>query len=251
MALKSALEITIILTAAAATTAQNCFWRSSGTIHAIDWYACNNTRAVEGGAQLCCIGDSQCGQDSICLKDNKYYVGGCTEGTYGDAVCRTDCSECSGVSSFLPLFLPFLFPREKNARENFSKNSRRGFCHSDIQPQQPKTPKPGSNGTRTRKPGSAAAATPATALRRPRRSRPWRARSGRLLSGFRCGHQCHHRRRGLPPRLPNRTRHPANLRRAPARLQRRPKRATKTTTIMVGKRQQQGTSAPAPKPASA
>jgi hypothetical protein len=83
------------LLAATAATAQNCFWRSSGQIHAIGWYACNNTRAIAGGAALCCIENSQCGQDSICLKDNKYYVGGCTDGTYGDPVCRTSCCGCS------------------------------------------------------------------------------------------------------------------------------------------------------------
>jgi len=82
------------LLAATTATAQNCFWRSSGQIHAINWYACNNTRAIAGGAALCCIEDSQCGQDSICLKDNKYYVGGCTDGTYGDPVCRTSCCGC-------------------------------------------------------------------------------------------------------------------------------------------------------------
>jgi hypothetical protein len=81
-----------------AVATSNCFWRSNSQINALsDWYPCNNTRAYEDGAQLCCLANSQCGQDSICLGDNNYYVGGCTDGTYGDAVCRTSCSECSPV----------------------------------------------------------------------------------------------------------------------------------------------------------
>jgi len=102
-----------MLLAAVATTviAQNCFWRSSGKIRTIGWYACNNTRATPGGAQLCCIENSQCGQDSICLKDNKYYVGGCTDGTYGDPVCRTSCSGCF-------LFLSIFFPEIRSEKED-------------------------------------------------------------------------------------------------------------------------------------
>jgi hypothetical protein len=101
-------QFAILLAATVTTaTAQNCFWRSSGKIRTIGWYACNNTRATPGGAQLCCIEDSQCGQDSICLKDNKYYVGGCTDGTYGDAVCRTSCSE----------WVPSILPRTHSAKK--------------------------------------------------------------------------------------------------------------------------------------
>jgi hypothetical protein len=86
----------IAIIAATTVTAQNCFWRSYSQIRALsDWYPCNSTRANEDGARLCCLANSQCGQDSICLGDNNYYVGGCTDGTYGDAVCRTSCSEYS------------------------------------------------------------------------------------------------------------------------------------------------------------
>ncbi|EMC93810.1 hypothetical protein BAUCODRAFT_36264 [Baudoinia panamericana UAMH 10762] len=49
---------------------QNCFWRASNTIQApgSGWFACNNTQVKAGGAQLCCIVGSQCGEDSICHK---------------------------------------------------------------------------------------------------------------------------------------------------------------------------------------
>jgi hypothetical protein len=81
-----------------ANAADNCYWRSSNTINAMTspgWFACNNTQVQPGGAQLCCIGGSQCGEDSICHSNTGYYVGGCTDGSYGDPVCRTSCSECT------------------------------------------------------------------------------------------------------------------------------------------------------------
>ncbi|KAM0705972.1 hypothetical protein Q7P35_007332 [Cladosporium inversicolor] len=71
----------------------NCFWRSKNQIHAADgWFACDNTQVVGSRAQLCCITGSQCGQDSICLQNVSYYVGGCTDDTYRDPVCRTSCT---------------------------------------------------------------------------------------------------------------------------------------------------------------
>lgn len=89
--------VTVALTVTKMTAAaDNCFWRSNRQINAMDspgWFACNNTEVRESGAQLCCIAGSTCGQDSICMKDAKYYVGGCTDGSYGDPVCRTSCSE--------------------------------------------------------------------------------------------------------------------------------------------------------------
>jgi hypothetical protein len=89
------LAITATLVVGKAVAADNCFWRSNNQINAIDWFACNNTEVTPGGAQLCCIQGSQCGQDSICLQNVSYYVGGCTDGSYGDSVCRTSCSEWS------------------------------------------------------------------------------------------------------------------------------------------------------------
>ncbi|KAM0718441.1 hypothetical protein Q7P37_005511 [Cladosporium fusiforme] len=77
------------------SAADNCFWRSQKQINPINWFACNNTEVEEGGAQLCCIQGSQCGQDSICLKGVDYYVGGCTDGNYADPVCRTSCTDDS------------------------------------------------------------------------------------------------------------------------------------------------------------
>lgn len=87
--------VVALLTARLASAAQNCFWRSNDQINAMGsgWFACNNTQVEEGGAQLCCINGSKCGQDSICLKGVDYYVGGCTDGSYANPVCRTSCSK--------------------------------------------------------------------------------------------------------------------------------------------------------------
>jgi hypothetical protein len=60
---------------------------------ASSWYACDNSRATEDGAQVCCMAKEQCGPDSICMVKNNYYVGECTDATYGDPVCRTSCSQ--------------------------------------------------------------------------------------------------------------------------------------------------------------
>jgi hypothetical protein len=83
-----------ILAAATAAMAQNCFWRSNSQISSIsDWYACQNSRATQDGAQVCCLAKEQCGPDSICLNSTNYYVGGCTDETYSDPVCRQSCSQ--------------------------------------------------------------------------------------------------------------------------------------------------------------
>jgi hypothetical protein len=89
------LAIIAVLAVSEAMASDSCFWRSKNQINAMDdgWFACNNTQVANGRAQLCCIKGSQCGQDSICLQNVKYYVGGCTDGTYGDPVCRTSCSK--------------------------------------------------------------------------------------------------------------------------------------------------------------
>jgi len=90
------LALCCLLAAVSATTADNCYWRSRNTINAMGngWFACNNTQVNSDGAQLCCIGGDHCGKDSICHSDAAgYYVGGCTDGSYGDPVCRSSCSE--------------------------------------------------------------------------------------------------------------------------------------------------------------
>ncbi|GAB7334519.1 hypothetical protein MBLNU13_g06506t1 [Cladosporium sp. NU13] len=93
------LAIIAVLAVSKAMASDNCFWRSKNHINAMDdgWFACNNTQVVNGRAQLCCIKGSQCGQDSICLQNVNYYVGGCTDGTYGDPVCRTSCTSDSAT----------------------------------------------------------------------------------------------------------------------------------------------------------
>lgn len=57
---------------------------------------CNNTEIIPGGAQQCCNGDDDqiCGTDRLCRnKKGLFYVGGCTDSTYRDPVCRSECSE--------------------------------------------------------------------------------------------------------------------------------------------------------------
>lgn len=88
------LAIITALAFSKAMASDNCFWRSKNQIHTMDgWFACNNTQVTEGGAQLCCIPGSQCGQDGICLQNVSYYVGGCTDRKYRVPACRTSCSK--------------------------------------------------------------------------------------------------------------------------------------------------------------
>ena len=83
-----------ILAATTTAMAQNCLWRSNSQINPLPtWYACNNSRATSDGAKVCCKAKEQCGPDSICLEDSNYYVGGCTDETYSDPVCRHSCSQ--------------------------------------------------------------------------------------------------------------------------------------------------------------
>ena len=62
-------------------------------------FQCKNTERANGGAQLCCKNGDRCGEDSICHSDNTkqsrsaWYVGGCSDGSYSDPVCRKDCSK--------------------------------------------------------------------------------------------------------------------------------------------------------------
>ncbi|KAK1050092.1 hypothetical protein LTR74_017137 [Friedmanniomyces endolithicus] len=46
---------------------------------------------------LCCLNGAQCGVDSLCYMPggtggNEWFVGGCTDRTYGDPVCRGNCT---------------------------------------------------------------------------------------------------------------------------------------------------------------
>ncbi|KAI6794109.1 hypothetical protein KC363_g5000 [Hortaea werneckii] len=87
---------------ALASDPRQCYTRYNNTVRAegAPWYVCNNTQINPGGALLCCYDDSLCGPDSFCGSTSigrgpyKYglYVGGCTDGTYSDPVCRTTCT---------------------------------------------------------------------------------------------------------------------------------------------------------------
>ena len=84
-----------------ADSKHNCYWRRLDQVVIEDqgWFQCNNTQQTSGGAQLCCKDGDECGQDSICRTSDtansgsEWYVGGCTDGTYNDPVCRKDCSK--------------------------------------------------------------------------------------------------------------------------------------------------------------
>ena len=90
--------------AIAQTPPTQCFWKGGNNIVAEGypgWFACNNTQVQPGGANLCCLNDSECGEDSICHYPNGseggsgWFVGGCTDGSYNDPVCPRACSMCS------------------------------------------------------------------------------------------------------------------------------------------------------------
>ncbi|WPG99202.1 Hypothetical protein R9X50_00201300 [Acrodontium crateriforme] len=76
----------------------NCYWRSDNQVHAQPgWTACNNTQVDGGKARLCCFAGTTCGEDSLCRSNSNdnldiFYLGGCTDSTYADPVCRPDCS---------------------------------------------------------------------------------------------------------------------------------------------------------------
>ncbi|KAF2716044.1 hypothetical protein K431DRAFT_308099 [Polychaeton citri CBS 116435] len=78
---------------------QSCYWRSNDqtTVVSDGWFACNNTQTTADGAQLCCLNGASCGEDSICYTPTSsggsgWFVGGCTDPTYKDPVCRTSCT---------------------------------------------------------------------------------------------------------------------------------------------------------------
>ncbi|KAI7196560.1 hypothetical protein KC316_g4346 [Hortaea werneckii] len=85
-----------------ASEPRQCYTRYNNTVRAegAPWYVCNNTQINPGGGSLCCYDDSLCGPDSFCGSTNVgkgsynygLYVGGCTDGTYSDPVCRTTCT---------------------------------------------------------------------------------------------------------------------------------------------------------------
>ena len=91
----------LFIVSVSADSKHTCYFRRNDQISIGDqsYFQCNNTDKSNGGAQLCCRDGDQCGQDSICHTseagdaNSTWYVGGCTDGTYDDPVCRTDCSE--------------------------------------------------------------------------------------------------------------------------------------------------------------
>lgn len=91
-------------------TAQPCYWKSNNTVRAQDAagiYPCPNTETHSDGTQLCCLVGSQCGIDGICRFPEAtvdsgppdspgrsgWNTGGCTDPSYSDPVCPTECSE--------------------------------------------------------------------------------------------------------------------------------------------------------------
>lgn len=90
-----------LLPSALSSSSQVCYWANQNTVSVEDassaWFACNNTQLRAGGAQLCCLNGGQCGEDSICHTVSSsdggsgWYVGGCTDPSYQDPVCRTSC----------------------------------------------------------------------------------------------------------------------------------------------------------------
>ena len=83
-----------------ADSKHQCYWRRNDQVVIKDnlgWFQCNNTEKTTGGAQLCCKNGDRCGDDSICHTDkidgsnSAFYVGGCSDGTYNDPICRKEC----------------------------------------------------------------------------------------------------------------------------------------------------------------
>ncbi|KAK1093879.1 hypothetical protein LTR48_001437 [Friedmanniomyces endolithicus] len=98
MSLPSALQFLPFAFLASSTSADNCYWRSQNIINNVTgWFACNNTQVKSGGAQLCCLNGAHRGEDSLCYMPggtggDEWFVGGCTDRTYGDPVCRGSCT---------------------------------------------------------------------------------------------------------------------------------------------------------------
>lgn len=76
----------ISLLASASAQVNECYWRSHDAIapeSSSGWFMCYNTALTVGGAQTCCLNNSQCGEDGLCraARTNgttgyNYYVGG-------------------------------------------------------------------------------------------------------------------------------------------------------------------------------
>ena len=81
-------------------SADQCYWKATDQARKDgNWFSCGtNTAQKSGGAELCCMTGSECGEDSICRASSngtagsEWYVGGCTDSTYNDPACRDDCS---------------------------------------------------------------------------------------------------------------------------------------------------------------
>ncbi|KAK3722995.1 hypothetical protein LTR37_002141 [Vermiconidia calcicola] len=92
----------LLSTVSSALAQEPCYWRSNEAIAVQDypgWFACNNTNLSPNGAQLCCLGGAQCGDDRLCRSPMTngstgygYFVGGCTDPNYRDPVCRMECT---------------------------------------------------------------------------------------------------------------------------------------------------------------
>lgn len=85
-----------------------CYWQSSSLVASEEsggWFNCPNSNVTIGGAELCCLIGGTCGPDSICHTtgtaiddDDGWYVGGCTDPSYSDAICRTSCGKLHNTS---------------------------------------------------------------------------------------------------------------------------------------------------------
>jgi len=106
-------SLTLIAATAVPAAAEQCFWRGGSAIVAESsgWFACNNTQVTAGGAQLCCLTGSYCGEDSICHFDGTdggsgWFIGGCTDPSYADQVCSMSCSMLLSLLSLPSSSLP-------------------------------------------------------------------------------------------------------------------------------------------------
>jgi len=93
----------VLLTLLSPSRAQDsgtCFTNAFGVVaEQVGWVICPGS-ANQAGIQTCCASASDCGEDSLChvapSKDpgaNNWYLSGCTDQSFQDSSCRTDCGK--------------------------------------------------------------------------------------------------------------------------------------------------------------
>ncbi len=83
-----------------------CYIRREGKIERPlddNFFPCSNSSIPADAPHLCCKEGDECGTDAICRSQSRpekmphqyspYYVGGCTDETYDDRMCRSDCGK--------------------------------------------------------------------------------------------------------------------------------------------------------------